>query len=175
MGLISYTGAYPLFLTKYWYPRLGHTPFLSASHWPLMFAYRPRLGHTPLFHLDLGVWFLAYSSHLLAFPRRYTGASPLPLWVVWSLSFQRLSSIVSGSVFVSTALRHRVRIPFHLADSPAFCSDPLSFQRLSSIVLESLFFFMALRHHAPIPLSFRQHSNIVPGSLFFFMALWHRA
>ena len=35
--------------------------------------------HTLFFHLDLYVWFLAYSSHLLAFPRCHTGAYPISL------------------------------------------------------------------------------------------------
>ena len=118
------------FLTWYSYPKLGHAPFLSISRRSLMFVYRP-VGAYPFFHLYLSVWFLAYSSHLFTFPRCHTKGYPLSLWVVYYLSplaplrhyvrppyffggtlascpnllyFQRLSSIVSGSLVFSAAL-----------------------------------------------------------------------
>ena len=100
-------------LTWYWYPRLGHTPFLFAFHRSLMFAYHP-VGAYPFFHVDLGVWFLGYLSHLLAFLKCHIGAYPFFLWVAYSLS-------------PLAALRHRVQIPYRSGGSQAWCLDPLSF------------------------------------------------
>lgn len=108
----------------------------------------------------LSFWQL--SDIVLGFPFHFDCS---PLLCLDPFSFWRFSSIVPGSLFISAALWHRVRIPFfvstalrhrvqipfsfrrffdimprspfHFGGSSASCLDPLSFRRLSDIMFES--------------------------------------
>ena len=141
------------FLTWYSYPKLGHAPFLSVSRRSLMFAYHP-IGAYPFFHLYLSVWFLAYSSHLFTFPRCHTKPYPLSFWVVYSLS-------------PLAPLRHCVRSPYFFSGTLASCPNLLYFGRLSSIVSGSLIFSAALQHRVQIPYLFGSSPASCPDPLSF--------